>query len=232
MASAAVDVVRVRALPGTPAQLADLRIGHMEVSSQVPVGGVRCSIPVSKTPSANSVDVGDAFTVTFTVTNPYDCALRDVRLIDVITTEEDARFEILSTDPRASQATSGSALRSGAITWSDIGDIPPHARRSVTTRIGARGGEGAILDTATASGRLADCAEPGATVGGVSVGAVGTVLRGVSGEVRVPVVATRVLAQFSEPLPKTGAGVATTLVASAVLLTIAAVGLVLVRRVL
>jgi LPXTG-motif cell wall-anchored protein len=49
-ASAAVDVVRVRALPGTPAELADIRVGHMEVSSQVPVGGVRCPAPAVPTP--------------------------------------------------------------------------------------------------------------------------------------------------------------------------------------
>lgn len=42
-AAAAVDVVRVRALPGAPAELADLRVGHMEVSAEVPAGGLLCA---------------------------------------------------------------------------------------------------------------------------------------------------------------------------------------------
>jgi LPXTG-motif cell wall-anchored protein len=222
--------VRVRALPGAPVELADLRIGHMEVTARVPAGGVSCPIPVSKTPSANSVSVGDAFILTFTVSNPYDCTLRDVRLEDVIRTEGDARFEILSTDPRASQSTSGSGLRSGTITWNDIGDLRPGATRSVTARIGARGGGGAIVDTATASGRLADCAEPGATVGGVNVGPVGTVLHGASREVRVPVVTTKVLAKFSEPLPRTGAGTAATVVAGLAVVAVATGGWAWSRR--
>jgi LPXTG-motif cell wall-anchored protein len=46
----------VRALPGAPAELADIRIGHMEVSTQVPAGGVRCS--AAPTPE---VDVRAAF---------------------------------------------------------------------------------------------------------------------------------------------------------------------------
>lgn len=230
MAAAAVDVVRVRALPGAPVELTDLRVGHMEASTQVPLGGVSCSIPVTKTPSANSVDVGEEFTVTFTVTNPYECTLRNVRLHDVITTEGAARFEILSTDPRASQATAGSSLRSGTITWNDIGDMRPHARRSVTARIAARGGAGAILDTATANGTLADCADPGATVGGVNVGAVGTGIRGVSRQLRVPVVQTGVGAKFSEPLPRTGAGAVGSVVAGLLVIAAAASGMALNRR--
>lgn len=42
-AAAAVDVVRVRALPGAPSELADLRVGHMETSAQVPSGGLDCA---------------------------------------------------------------------------------------------------------------------------------------------------------------------------------------------
>ncbi|HYZ92270.1 MAG TPA: hypothetical protein VFA34_07740 [Actinomycetota bacterium] len=54
-ASAAVDVVRVRALPGTPAELADIRVGHLEVSTQVPAGGVSCPAPEVEVRSAASL---------------------------------------------------------------------------------------------------------------------------------------------------------------------------------
>jgi LPXTG-motif cell wall-anchored protein len=43
----------VRALPGTPAELADIRVGHMEVSAQVPAGGVRCPTAAAPTPEVD-----------------------------------------------------------------------------------------------------------------------------------------------------------------------------------
>jgi hypothetical protein len=228
-AAAAVDVVRVRALPGAPVELSDLRVGHMEVSSQVPAGGVSCSIPVTKTPSPSSVEVGETFTVTFDVTNPYECTLRDVRLTDEITTEGDARFEVTGTDPNASQLPSGSALRSGTIMWNNIGNIAPGQTRTVTARITARGGAGMILDKATASGRLADCADSGADVGGVDIGAVNAAIGGESRQVRVPVVEAKVGAAFSDPLPRTGVATAATVLAG-LLLAGAAGGLMVLNR--
>jgi hypothetical protein len=216
--SAAVDVVRVKALPGAPVQLADLRIGHMEVHSQVPAGGVSCSIPVDKTPSADKVDVGHFFDVTFKVTNPYDCTLTGVRLEDAITTEDDARFTIIATDPVASSVPQGAALQSGTITWSNIGDMAPHTTRTLKARIGARNGSGVIVDKATANGTLAGCAEPGATVAGVDVGVVGSGLTGTSGEVRVPAVATRVLSASGRDLPLTGAPILFMVAAALVLI--------------
>lgn len=216
--AAAVDVVRVKALPGADIQLADLRIGHMEASAQVPAGGVSCSIPVSKTPSAQQVNVGHFFDVTFKITNPYDCTLTGVRLEDVTTTEDDARFTVMATDPVASSVPQGEALDSGTITWADIGDMAAHSTRTVKARIGARGGSGVIVDKATASGTLAGCAEPGASVAGVDVGVVGSGLTGTSGEVRVPAVDTRVLAASGRNLPFTGAPILFMVAAALVLI--------------
>jgi hypothetical protein len=204
--AAAVDVVRVRALPGAPVHLTDLRVGHMEVRAQVPAGGTTCSIPVSKRPSVEQANVGDTFDVVFKVTNPYDCTLSDVRLDDVLTTEDAARFEVIGTDPAASSAPAGAALESGTVTWSNIGDLAPRETRTVTASFGARGGAGAIIDTATAAGKLTDCADPGATVAGVDVGVVNTALTGTTAEVRVPTVSeTRVLSESGRNLPLTGA---------------------------
>jgi hypothetical protein len=111
----------------------------------------------------------------------------------------------MSTDPAASSVPQGSALDSGTITWSNIGDIAPHTTRTLKARIGARGGSGVIVDKATAAGTLGGCAEPGATIAGVDVGIVGSGLTGTSGEVRVPAVATRVLSASNRNLPFTGA---------------------------
>ncbi|MBV8304508.1 MAG: hypothetical protein JOZ04_09885, partial [Acidimicrobiia bacterium] len=50
LASGGVDVARVKVLNDLPQiQLADVRIGHMEVNAQAPVGGVTCSAPAAAT---------------------------------------------------------------------------------------------------------------------------------------------------------------------------------------
>lgn len=231
LTAAAVDVVRVRALPGAAVQLADLRVGHMEAKSQVPAGGVSCSIPVVKTPSKQRVTVGGIFDVTFKVTNPYECTLTDVRIDDVITTEDDARFAVLSTNPSTLIAPHGSAIDHGTITWSNIGDISPHATRVLTARIGARGGAGTIVDRATATGTLDDCAQRGATVAGVDVGVVGMGLTGTSAEVRLPsVVKTGVLSRSSNRLPSTGAPILFLVAVGFVSMALGAASLLQVRR--
>ena len=207
-AAAAVDIVRVKLLPGAPAQLADVRVGHMEVRTQVPQGGVSCSIPVTKEPSKKTVAVGDGFDVDFTVTNPYDCTISNVRVTDEISTEDAARFAIVETKP-ATTFPSGSPLDAGKITW-EIGDLAPHATKTVSARFRALVGEGVISDKAVASGTLTDCADPGASVGGVSVAAVDAFVGGLTPAVEVSVDdGTAVAASGGERVvPLTGAPIA------------------------
>lgn len=207
-AAAAVDIVRVKMLPGAPAQLTDVRIGHMEVETQVPQGGVSCSIPVSKKPSTKKVAVGDVFDVDFTVTNPYDCTIKNVRITDEISTEDAARFAIVKTKP-AAKFSSGSPLDSGKITW-EIGDFAPRARKTVTAQFRALAGAGVISDRAVASGTLSDCADPGASVGGVSVAAVDAFVGGVTPAVDVSVDDGTVVAASDglREVPLTGAPIA------------------------
>ncbi|HYZ92404.1 MAG TPA: hypothetical protein VFA34_08420 [Actinomycetota bacterium] len=230
LTAAAVDVVRVRALPGAPVQLTDVRVGHMEAKSQVPAGGVSCSIPVAKTPSKDKVNVGGAFDVTFNVTNPYDCTLTDVRVEDVITTERDARFTVLGTQPTATSPR-GAALEGGTIRWANIGDIAPHASRVLKATIGARGGAGTLIDKATAAGTLDDCAQHGATIAGVDFNVVGMGITGTSAEVRIPeTVRTAVLSRSNQRLPSTGAPILFLIAAGFVSMAVGAASLLQVRR--
>lgn len=229
-ASAAVDVVRVRALAGAPARLADLRIGHMEASASVPAGGVGCQIPVSKTPSVQTANVGESFDVTFAVANPYDCTLRGVRLEDAVTTERDARFAVGFTAPAASVAPAGQRLAEGTLIWSNLGDLRPGQTRTVRATFAAQGGAGAIIDRATAFGTLADCAQEGGSVAGVDVDVVGSALTGTSEQVRVPTVATRVLsASGGRDLPLTGAPILWMVAAGLVMIAVGAAGMLSAR---
>jgi hypothetical protein len=209
--------------------LSDLRIGHMETQAKVPAGGVSCSVPVTKTPSVKRVTVGNAFATTFTVTNPYDCTLSNVRLEDVITTKDAARFDITSTTPAASSVTG--SLDHGNITWNDIGDLAPHTSRTLAASFMARGGVGQIIDRATASGTLTGCADPGATIAGVDVGVLGAGIDGTSATVRVPTaVTTRVLAKTSGRLPFTGAPILFFVAAALVLIATGSAALMQANR--
>jgi hypothetical protein len=178
--AAAVDVVRVKLLPGAPVEAADVRVGHMEAKAAVPAGGVSCPVPITKTPDPSSVAVGGSFTTTFTVNNPFKCTLKGVSITDAIRTEGAARYTVESTDPAAD-------VSPGQIKWANLGDVKPGQTKTVTAVFKTSGGAGRIVDAATALATLADCAGEGATVAGVDVSVVGASVNGTSGEVSVPV---------------------------------------------
>ncbi|MGH2792743.1 MAG: hypothetical protein ACRDKG_00410 [Actinomycetota bacterium] len=211
-ASAAIDIVSVELLNG---DLADLRFGHMEVSAQVPVGGIDCGVPVSKTASPKGVTVGQAFTVSIKVDNPFGCDMTAVKVVDNITTEGSAKFQVLSTNPPANQVPAGSNLDEGTIVWDNIGPIPKGGSKTVTVSIRAQGGGGIIKDIATASALLGNCEGEGD----------GSTLVGNSLPLEVPVVLT------VKDLPETGLGTSGALYLSAIaMLGLAAVGIRSLRR--
>lgn len=228
-AAAAADVVRVRLLTDAPAQIADLRVGHMEARSEVPAGGVDCPIPVTKSPTEDSVAAGDTFGMNFEIANPYDCTLQDVNLSDVVTTEGAARFEVISTRPATAETLNG-ALSNGTLAWPNIGTIEPGKTKAVFAEFAARGGSGRIVDTANATAKLADCAQEGATVAGVDLAIVGNAIEGLSTLVREPAVETKVLAASGDTLPRTGASILTTVLSGLALLGLGGAGIAISRR--
>lgn len=198
--AAAVDVVRVRSLPDAPANIADVRVGHMEASESVPADGVSCPVPITKTPSVSTVGVGGTFTTTFTVDNPFKCTLKDVAITDDVSTDGASTYTVDATDPTAN-VTGGPTQ--GTIAWTGLGDVKPGAKKIVTATFGAHGGAGNIIDTAHASATLSGCGTPGAKVAGVDVSVVGAGVNGSSPVVTVPV--------GSEAATSVGAAVATPL---------------------
>ncbi len=181
--SAAVDVVRVRSLPGAPASIADVRLGHMEASATVPGGGVSCPVPITKTPTATSVPAGGGFTTAFTVTNPFKCTLIGVAVTDDVSTTGSATFSVGKTDPTAT--VSGSET-SGSLSFPAF-DLKPGEKKALSADFVAGSGSGDIVDTAKASASLKDCGAPGATVNGVDVSVTGASLDGSSAPVTVAV---------------------------------------------
>jgi hypothetical protein len=211
-ASAAIDIVSVELAGG---DLADLRFGHMEVAAQVPVGGIDCGVPVSKTASPRGTTVGGAFTVSIKVDNPFGCDMTAVKVVDKITTSGDAKFQVLSTNPQANSVPSGSNLDSGTIQWDNIGPIPKGGSKTVTVSLRAQGGGGIIRDIATATALLGNCEGEGN----------GSTLVGNSLPLEVPVVLK------TKFLPETGVGTTGALYVGALsLLSLAGVGIRSLRR--
>lgn len=169
-AAAAVDVVRVQLLDGAAGVAAlvpglsalDVRIGHMESRAKVPAGGIKCSLPVKKTADKATVNAGDSFTYTVSVTNPFaDCELVNVKLVDTITTTAGVKYTITGANPAAS------SVNGGVITFNDIGPIGPKQSKNVTISVAipADSRAGQFTNNAKATGSCAT----GSATGGAKV---------------------------------------------------------------
>ncbi len=160
----AIDLVRIRPA-GAISVLADLvgdvRVGHMEVLAFAPAGGIDCpGLGVNKTTDRDPVQVGESFVYTITITNPFDCVLTNVRVVDDITATNGVTFTVGTTDP---QATTVDNIAGGQrVAFADVGPIGPRASRAVQIQltVNSATGNGRISDTATA---VADCATGGGT---------------------------------------------------------------------
>jgi len=204
VASAAVDVVRVQLLDGAGAvagalipglSALDLRVGHMESRAQVPAGGIKCNLPVSKTADKQTVSAGETFTYNITVTNPFaDCELTNVRVVDNITAGRGVRYTVTGTNPAASSTSNTQVV------FNDIGPIPAKQSKSVTITVvvAANSAAGQFTDNATATGNCAT----GSAQGGAKI----TVP--ISGETTVTVPSVtggrELPATGVEQLPRTG----------------------------
>jgi uncharacterized repeat protein (TIGR01451 family) len=127
LAVAAVDVVRVKLLTGS---LADIRVGHMEAAVSVPTGGVQCpGVTVTHTVDNPSVTQGQDFTYTIVVTNPNDCDLADLKVTETLTAPPGVKFTLGSTSPP------GGTLSGDTVTWSNLGALATGASKTLTVKL-------------------------------------------------------------------------------------------------
>jgi hypothetical protein len=148
-AAAAVDVVRVTLLDVSGSlTAADVRIGHMENATAVPEGGIECGIQMSKNTDKPKVGRGETFTWTINVTNPNDCVLTELMVLDTITADPGITWTVDSATPTASKMSSGN------VTWNDIGPLKPGQSKDlkITLTVGSDSGGGLFHDLAKASG--------------------------------------------------------------------------------
>jgi hypothetical protein len=171
-ASAAVDVVRVKLLSQPDPEAADIRFGHMEVSTHVPVGGINCPIPVTKDADPKLIKIGDqpdTSKITITVHNVYDCDLQDVVLTDHITQTKNTKpnFKLTTADPNTdSPSLPTGVLESADVVWS-LGTIKKGESSTVHLDLQSASEGGYLLDIAEAIGKFTNCT--GSDVAGLAI---------------------------------------------------------------
>ena len=147
-AAAAVDVVRVTVLDAGGLTAADVRVGHMENATAVPAGGIECGIQMSKNTDKAKVGRGESFTWTINVTNPNDCVLTQLKVVDTITADPGIVWTVDSASPTASQKASDN------VTWNDIGPLNPGQSKDlkITLTVGSNSSGGLFHNLAKATG--------------------------------------------------------------------------------
>ena len=194
-AAAAVDVVRVTLLSAEGAlTAADVRIGHMENATAVPAGGIECGIQMSKNTDKPKVGRGESFTWTINVTNPNDCVLTQLKVVDTITADPGIVWTVDSASPTASQKSSDN------VTWNDIGPLNPGQSKDVkiTLTVGSNSAGGLFHNLAKATGV---CGPAQGTAGAEA--AVGVPLES-SVTLDLPEVAAALGTLLPRELPRTG----------------------------
>lgn len=209
LAGGAVDVVRLKILENTGGTSGgglvlssgvDLRLGHIESRAQVPVGGIRCALPVAKVADKQTVQAGDSFIYTIAVTNPFaDCELTTVRVEDLVEVTNGVRYSITGTSQPATVTPPLNTVQNGTnstVVFDDIGPIAPKSTKTVTisVSIAPNSADGVFTDTAKATGNCAT---------GNAAGSAKIVVPA-SGEVRVVVPGVGAGPRAAE-LPLTGA---------------------------
>jgi LPXTG-motif cell wall-anchored protein len=135
----------------------DLRVGHFEANSEVPQGGVKCGLPVSKKTNKDPVTAGDSFTTTISADNPYDCVVRNLAVDDKITGTGGVTWTVDSTNPKADSASNSE------VKWNNLGNLPPggHKQVTVTITVGKDSTAGQMRDHAHVTGTCATGNGPG-----------------------------------------------------------------------
>ena len=159
-ASGAVDLLRLTLLGATPPAV-DVGLFHMEGAVNVPAGGLKCTIPVSKVASIDPVTVGQDFTYTIKIPSDqavfsefFNCDLINVSAVDTVTTESgNPRIQLLS-------ASNGGVISGNTVTWANLGNYvigQPPITLTINARIPTNSGAGVLRDTVNVNAALGNC---------------------------------------------------------------------------
>lgn len=163
--SAASDVAVVRLFEPP----AELHVGHMELGLAVPAGGVRCpGIGLTKSSDPVTVGPGGTFTWNLEVSNPNDCLLDEVKVVDSPSTARGVNWKALTSVPRATRSPNGDLV------FETIGGIATGESRSlqINAQVEPDSALGAITNRATAVGMCGNAPLDGGAEASTNVGMV------------------------------------------------------------
>lgn len=163
VASAAVDVLRIQLLPAAEESglsTLDVRVGHMEAAANVPPGGIRCGIPVTKDVVPNPVQAGETFQYTITVPSEE---LTATIACDLVSLRVEDRVEVIEGDVdfTLTGASDGGVVNDGAktVVWEglswNVGDPP--LVLTIDAQVADTSGAGRLQDTVNATATTANC---------------------------------------------------------------------------
>jgi hypothetical protein len=158
---AAYDLLQLAVLTIPGLNGLDLRVGHMEGKVNVPAGGIKCDIPISKTASANPVVAGNDVTISINIPRDvnqfndlFGCDLVNIRATSTENVlDGNVKYEIVSADH-------GGVITDNVITWDNVGNYhpgDPPIVLSFVLRIPASSGVGTLEDVANVSASLGNC---------------------------------------------------------------------------
>ncbi len=156
-ASGAADLLRLNVLNGT----VDLGVAHMEGSVTVPAGGIKCTVPVSKTASVDPVTVGNDFS--FTIKVPSDAALFSTLFnCDLVNVSAVDTASVASGTPKITlvSADHGGVVSGNTVTWANLGGYTvgqDPITLTINARIPTNSGAGVLKDTVNVTASLGNC---------------------------------------------------------------------------
>jgi hypothetical protein len=152
----ALDILRLQLGDEPDETLA--RVGHMEAAVAVPSGGATCpGIGLVKRSSQPTVDAGGRFSWLLELSNPNDCLLDQVKLVDTTQASNGVTYKVLATSPQAK-------LSGDIVTFERIGPLQPGATRTlrIDVEVGPNSAGGRFTNQAAANGLCGNTAVSGA----------------------------------------------------------------------
>ena len=149
----ALDILRLQLGDEPEDTLA--RVGHMEAALAVPPGGATCpGIGLVKRSNQPTVDAGGRFSWLLEISNPNDCVLDQVKLVDTTQPSKGLAYKVVGTSPQAK-------VNGDVVTFEKIGPLQPGATKSL--RIDVQ------VDEDSAAGRFTNQAAANGLCGGAAV---------------------------------------------------------------
>ena len=160
-ASGAVDLVRLSVLSVPGLTGGDIRVAHAEGAVSAPAGGIKCTVPVSKTADPDPVTVGNDVTIHINIpadvnqfSTLFGCDLIGIKVTDTeAVASGNPSFTLVSAD-------NGGTISGNTVTFGNAGNYhpgdPPRVL-NVVLHIPAGSGAGVLKDTAQVSAVLGNC---------------------------------------------------------------------------